>query len=74
LAVAHDYAVGGVAWAEHANDAAAKAALLAHPAVSTFDWYVANAAWMIPSLVLGFLVFCGAMVRIMYRPDTERGN
>src|SRR5262249_17901022 len=74
IAVANDYAVGGAAWAEHANDDAAKAALLAHPATAIFDWYVANAAWMIPLLVLGFLVFCGAMVRIMYRREPERGN
>ncbi len=73
LAVARDYAVGGAAWAAHANDAAANAAVSAQPLCMAFAgyvaWYVANAIWFTPVLVLAILLLCAAPLLILYRRD-----
>jgi hypothetical protein len=43
LAVAHDYALGGAAFAAHANDQAARDVLFAQPITSVMRWLSGNA-------------------------------
>jgi RNA polymerase sigma factor (sigma-70 family) len=71
IAIAHDYAVAGVVWANHANDAVAKAIVLADPAGLAFDWYLANNLWITPAFLLSVLAFCGAILPLLYRRETE---
>jgi hypothetical protein len=69
VAFAHDFAVGGAAWALHANDAAAEDLLLVHPLWRGWQWYLANLAWLVPSwVVLLVLGYIGAL-RLMYRRE-----
>lgn len=70
-AVAHDYAVGGAAFARHANDQAAKAVLLDHPLAAAMQWYVANQAWGTAVIVLLSVVMPGVILSLMYRRDRK---
>jgi hypothetical protein len=53
-AYARDFALGGAAWAAHANDADAQARLMQHPGKLAMDWSVQHQLIWISVL----LVFC----------------
>ena len=68
-AVAHSYAVGGAAFAEHVNDAAAKAALANQPMMQVLAWQIANSGWFSMGIVAACLSVGFGMWFVMYRRE-----
>ncbi len=61
--------MGGQAWAEHANDAAAQAVLLNQPLVTGIQWYVAHVAWVVAAVITLVLLTFAAIIPLMYRRE-----
>jgi hypothetical protein len=72
VAAAHEYAVGGAAWAEHANDDAATAVISGQPLLAGIHWLAANSSWLTPLIVPAVLLACGAALLLMYRRQPRR--